>query len=314
MKVNELMSLEFVSLPSNASLFQVVNEMTTNNKSCIIICEEKVPVGIVTERDIVSIYKQQMDFGEVKDIPVNTIMTQNPICSFENSDLYEALLLARSHRVRHIPVVNENEHLVGLLTQTDTLEAYLTAWEKTTELKAANEHLRLLSLEDSLLEIGNRRSLNMDMSHIETVSARVNTHYAIAMIDVDNFKNYNDHYGHQEGDKTLVSIVDSIKKNKRDEDRVYRYGGEEVLLLMPNTKLDEAKSALERIRKSIEQLEIEHVKSEIGLVTVSVGLASSEKHNWKETVKLADQALYKAKKNGKNQTCIVEEAEDKYTN
>lgn len=302
MKVHELMSRDVLALPETATVYEVLAKMTEYAKSCVVICLDDIPVGIVTERDIVKLYCQQVHEGKIQDMSVDDIMTHEPICTFENSDVYEALLIARSHRVRHIPVINDEDRLVGLLTQNDTLEAYLTAWETTAELQEVNKHLKLLSLEDSLLQIGNRRALNIDLNHIEAASKRSNTRYSIAMIDVDNFKLFNDYYGHQAGDEALVKLVKAMELNKRDGDRIYRYGGEEILLVMPDTNIPQATAAADRIRQAIEELAIPHSKSHYGVVTVSIGVASDQTQSWKDIVKYADAALYEAKNSGKNRT------------
>ena len=303
MKVQQLMTNEVLSLPQTSGLFEVIANMTETTRSCVVICQASKPTGIITERDIVRHYASQISAGKIEDISVEAVMTRDPICCLFNADVYEALLLARHHRVRHIPVVDQRGLLVGILSQTDTLEAYLSAWEKTAELQEANEHLTLLSMEDSLLKIGNRRALNIDLTHIDSSSKRSSSPYAIAMIDVDNFKLYNDHYGHQQGDTALVKLVQTINDNKREGDRVYRYGGEEILLLMPDTNLSQAKSAAERVRYAIEVLALSHEACERHIVTVSIGVSASDiKKPWKKTIKRADEALYLAKKSGKNIT------------
>lgn len=123
------------------------------------------------------------------------------------------------------------------------------------------------------------------------------------MLDVDFFKSYNDKYGHQSGDQALLTIANIIKQVKLKSDRVYRYGGEEVLIIMTGTKLEGAKESAERIRAAIEEAQIEHLGSKLNVLTVSIGVSSEQAGNWKDMVKLADVALYHAKQTGRN--CVL---------
>ena len=118
------------------------------------------------------------------------------------------------------------------------------------------------------------------------------------MIDIDDFKKVNDEYGHQKGDNVLSDIGETTKRNIRQMDTAARYGGEELVVLMPNTNVDTAYEVAERIRREIEHSNIEKIQ-----VTVSIGIAESSKlaDTPEKIVHAADEALYQAKKNGKNQ-------------
>lgn len=301
------MSLDYLSESNDIGLYELMRMMNEARRSCVVICDKDQPIGIVTERDIVRVFHQQVRTGEFRDLAVAELMTTNPICTFADSDLYDALLLARIQRVRHLPVINDQQALVGLLTQTDMLEAYLAAWEKTAELEAANQHLKHLSLQDGLLGIGNRRSLNLDIQHLDASAKRAESPYVVAMIDVDFFKKYNDFYGHQKGDKALIAMVGALKQHMRESDRLYRYGGEELLILMPDTTIDAAAQAADRLRQAVFDLHVEHAQSEYQWLSVSVGVASSAEEHWKDVIKKADKALYRAKSLGRNTVALAEE-------
>jgi diguanylate cyclase (GGDEF)-like protein len=124
------------------------------------------------------------------------------------------------------------------------------------------------------------------------------------MLDVDNFKSYNDTYGHLVGDKVLRSIAGVLKETVRSVDLVARYGGEEFSVLLPKTGYEGAAIVAERIRQTVEALKIPVVDQVTG-VTVSIGLAEF-KPEFKEAdefIDNADQALYRAKADGKNRVC-----------
>lgn len=160
-----------------------------------------------------------------------------------------------------------------------------------------------LSVKDTLTSLYNRRYLENYFEGELARSVRYNHPFSIAMIDIDNFKKYNDVYGHQAGDKLLKDLSSLMKKSARDIDKVVRYGGEEFLIVFPETGKTSAIMVSERIRKSIE----EHTfilpnKNLSPSVTVSIGVASfsSDAKTGSEVIKKADDMLYKAKSEGKN--------------
>jgi diguanylate cyclase (GGDEF)-like protein len=130
---------------------------------------------------------------------------------------------------------------------------------------------------------------------------------SLFIIDIDNFKNYNDKLGHPTGDEVLKKIAVILKEGSRKQDKVSRYGGEEFTIILPNTSKDEAKLIAERIRQKV--LEHEFINDEIqplGKLTVSIGVASYpiDAKNKQELILKADKALLKAKKSGKNRTLL----------
>ena len=133
---------------------------------------------------------------------------------------------------------------------------------------------------------------------------RHGSRYAIALIDVDFFKAYNDHYGHLAGDRALKSLVTTINDNIRVADSLFRYGGEEFLAVFPDESLEDAAISAERVRQGIEDRAYEHAESTFGMLTVSIGVAacSDANESWEAVLSKADNALYAAKNTGKNRT------------
>ncbi len=291
-------------LHADARLSDVLHLMRHQQQSCVIICDNKKPIGIVTERDIVHEFSKAFDKKALDDVPVSEIMTLHPSCIDENMSIFDALILARSQRVRHLPVVNAEHKLVGMLAHKDTVEAYFKSIQKNERLKEDFDELQVISLEDPMLKVGNRRALKIDLEQVEASAKRYGKIYAIGMFDVDYFKKYNDHYGHPEGDEVLKKIAQTIKNNIRQTDRVYRYGGEEFLLLMPNIDVSSAEKFADRIRACIENENIPYEQSPSKKVTVSAGITAS-KGNWKDAVDDADQALYEAKESGRNKVKAI---------
>ncbi len=307
MIIADLMSKLDSYIEADESLSKVITLMNNKAYSCLLVVNEGTPIGIITERDLVRMFADSVAQKSFEDLSVSVadVMTTEPICVQEKTTLFNALALAHSHQFRHFPVVDENEKLVGLVTQTDIVNACVNLFEKQTQLEDAVEELKSLSLEDTLLNIGNRRAMEADLDFTEATARRYQKHYAIALLDVDYFKNYNDHYGHQAGDLALQAITKALKSIIRDSDRLYRYGGEELLLIMPDTKINGAQIGVERLRRIIENMQYPHEGSPMGQLTVSIGIASELAGDWQTLVKSADMALYAAKSGGRNKVCCT---------
>jgi len=183
-----------------------------------------------------------------------------------------------------------------------TLHAELT--EKTRELEQMNQQLAEQGRTDALTKLGNRLRLHEDLEVLAARARRYGQRYCVAMCDVDHFKRYNDTHGHGAGDDVLRRVAAAIRSTARTEDGVYRYGGEEFLLILPEQTLPVAAVALERVRKAVEALAIPRDTAPSGgVVTVSVGIAAlgaREGGGVERMLKQADAALYRAKAAGRN--------------
>ncbi len=172
------------------------------------------------------------------------------------------------------------------------------------ELHDTNARLTVLASLDGLTGIGNRRSFDERFVQEWNRAVRHRKPLALAMIDLDNFKQFNDLYGHLAGDRCLCAVADElVRQVQRPEDFVARFGGEEFALLLPHTSAEGAAKVLERIRAAILGLDIEHIGNSWNRVTVSIGysaLTPTFNDGQSGLVQLADAALYQAKSNGRN--------------
>ena len=175
----------------------------------------------------------------------------------------------------------------------------LSLADREEQLARANERLLEDSRRDSLTGMRNRRALNDDLPGIQDLHREQNAAYAVALCDVDHFKAYNDRLGHLEGDQALRVIASTVRGALRSGDIAYRFGGEELLLIMPETNLSQAMNAAERIRKAVEQAAVAHPAGIGGILTVSIGLAAGEEEA-AILLARADAALYEAKRDGRN--------------
>ena len=163
------------------------------------------------------------------------------------------------------------------------------------------EKIKRLSEEDYLTKLYNRRKIHEIIETEIKRSRRYKSAFAVLLLDIDNFKNINDTYGHNTGDKVLVQFSDIIRHTIRESDIASRWGGEEFLVICPETTTEGAMSLAEKIRYNIENGSFE----EAGNVTASVGVAGAQHgDNVKSLIFRADQALYSSKKAGKNRVTM----------
>lgn len=186
------------------------------------------------------------------------------------------------------------------------LEKELTA--KNIELQCLNIRLERLARLDPLLDIGNRRYFYESIQKVHHRASRYGHEYGMIMCDVDNFKTYNDTYGHIAGDHVLKAVADSLKSSLRTSDDIFRYGGEEIVIILPEQDIEKTRVVAERLRRDIESLQVEHKGIERGILTISCGVSTFDETDkackWETVLDQADKALYTAKSAGRNQVCM----------
>lgn len=275
--------------------------MQRHRHSCALVVDAGRVIGLLTERDLSDVLAQSLELGGLSDCAVGEVMTPEPQCLEEHASLLDALKLARDLHIRHFPVLGESGALVGIVTQTDMANAYIRILERQTELIQTNQTLERASLRDPLLAVRNRRAMDLDLSRVLAQAQSLGQSMAVGLLDLDRFKSYNDYYGHLAGDQALKSVAKAVEENLRQGDTLYRYGGEELLLLMPNTDLEGAWQGADRARQAVERLNIEHVVSPLGRLTLSGGVAAGCTVDADGLIAAADRAMYQAKSAGRNQ-------------
>jgi two-component system, cell cycle response regulator len=180
------------------------------------------------------------------------------------------------------------------------------------ELQEANEKLKLIANIDGLTQIANRRRFDAYLASEWQRHLREKQPLALILIDIDYFKRYNDHYGHQAGDDCLIEVAQTIVKiPQRSSDLVCRYGGEEFAVILPHTDSLGGFTVAEEIRQAIATVKIPHLKSEISdYITLSLGVASiipTIELKPEDLIAQTDQALYEAKNQGRNRAILFKE-------
>jgi len=180
--------------------------------------------------------------------------------------------------------------------------------QRTSELEDKNEQLKSLTITDTLTNINNRRAFDDIFPREFNRAKRQGYEFNILLIDVDNFKKYNDFYGHYMGDKVLEQMGDLLNKfARRADDFAFRYGGEEFVYLTSLHKEDELLKFAQKIKNTLIEKKINHEKNDCSkYVTISVGGVTSMNENisLEKVFALADKNLYKAKSEGRNRVCI----------
>jgi diguanylate cyclase (GGDEF)-like protein len=195
----------------------------------------------------------------------------------------------------------------------DSLEQRVA--ERTAQLEDANRKLATLSITDALTGLGNRRHFDEVLGAECARAGRLKQPLAVMMLDVDLFKKFNDHYGHQAGDACLVRVAHALAAGTaRAGDLTARYGGEEFSIVLPNTGPEEARQIGEALRHAIEALDIAHAGAANGKVTISVGIAIQPGRDAGDPdalMRLADAALYRAKDAGRNRVVLGEHSSER---
>jgi diguanylate cyclase (GGDEF)-like protein len=240
--------------------------------------------------------------GDVRKLQiVRSQWNQNPYAGFlpEDAKTYMA-----------VPMVIDNR-LAGMLSITDLATS---DFEKFSILSAQfalemrrimlYEKVEEMAITDGLTKAFAKRHMMERLGEEYERSSRHRFSLSFLMVDIDYFKRYNDTYGHLVGDVVLKDIVGMLKANTREVDLVGRFGGEEFCVILPETGKDEALLVSERIREIIEKHDF-RAYDEITRVTVSIGIASypEDCSTAEELVEYSDQALYRAKKSGRNKVC-----------
>ena len=215
----------------------------------------------------------------------------------------DALLLAEALK----QLAQENEAMYEEIQELNNdLEKKIE--DRTNELSLANDKLEKLSKLDPLTELPNRRFFDKKLQEEWNQSLQKKQPISILMIDIDFFKGYNDHYGHIQGDECLIAVAHNLKSQLNDKNQfVARFGGEEFVVLLSNTDRSMAFIIAEKLRTTIEHLNLPHECSEISnIVTISIGFNSiiaSDDDTISDFINQADQALYMAKETSR--TCVL---------
>lgn len=242
-------------------------------------------------------------FGHVNDI---FEVSQEPgYLSGENENWLECV--ASEPEVIHKARVPNQERAGVFVPSVQIIEVeekkqYVVVLTDITELESEKEKLRVVAMTDTLTGIANRFKFNSIIEEQMAMSHRYNTALSIVMLDIDHFKRVNDDFSHQTGDTVLKTFAQLIDAQLRGSDLFVRWGGEEFLILLTNTTLENAHFTAEKLRLVI----LNHTFAEVGTVTSSFGVSTLQPNDTLSSlIARADEALYQAKRAGRNRTQLL---------
>lgn len=196
-----------------------------------------------------------------------------------------------------------------MIAQNQQLEEELNkSSEAMEQMKADLEKIRREAMTDGLTNLANRKSFDEEIMRIHHQSTEENSTYSLLMLDIDHFKSFNDHYGHQVGDQVLRLVAKTLTDGVKGRDIAARYGGEEFAIILPDTSLEHAVRVADALRKAVATKEVINRNSgdKLGRITMSAGAAEFVPGEERDMlIERADSALYTAKHNGRNQVAAA---------
>jgi len=191
--------------------------------------------------------------------------------------------------------------------QSQLINSHVQLQQKTTALEKAREQLKKQANQDPLTSLYNRRYFQDISQKLINIAKREGNDLSVIMLDIDNFKNINDSYGHSIGDEVIINLSNFLVEKTRESDIVARFGGEEFAILLPQTDTQGAFKIASLIREVVEQHKLKISGSNIIQYTISLGVDSfdlSSDHKIDEALNRADSALYEAKNSGRNKVVL----------
>jgi diguanylate cyclase (GGDEF)-like protein len=240
----------------------------------------------------------------------NSYYAASLIDDWHENDMLIVPLMSGEQVIGYLSVRQPQDRRVPSIEKVQTLEIF--AAQAVTALQSARQvdEIKRLTFIDALTPAFNHRYFQEALAKEIHRHSRTGHEFALAMIDIDNFKRINDTFGHPIGDEILKGLVDELLKNARDTDVVARYGGEEFAIIFPDTPAQSARDAANRFRELIERRDFPQTQLGRNLhITVSIGVASYplDGVTSADLISRADEALYFAKKHGKNLVAVAAE-------
>jgi diguanylate cyclase (GGDEF)-like protein len=327
------MSERPLSVRRDHSLLDAARQMSARNVGAVLVLDDTGALcGICTERDLLT--KVVAQEKNASALTVADVMTPHPTVVNVGDDfetVYDTLMQINA---RHLPVT-DGAKLVGIVSlrdvfkvrerilerhldeEKDLVRSYQQLLDRPQEARIAHllyekEQLKRLAVTDELTGLYNFRYFQRRLDEEFNRAQRYGHELSVAICDLDDFKKINDTYGHPAGDEVLSGVgrmlghsldVVHVLVSLRLSDLVMRYGGEEFVVIFPETSLEDAHEAAERIRRAIAAYGFLPRKSEVPVhVTMSIGIASFPTHACRkeDLIQRADEALYQAKTAGKN--------------
>ncbi len=292
----------------NDTIRKAIEIINSNENDCVIVKEYGKAKGILTPKDTITIISNNISLdGKVEGFfscPIQTIP--------ENFTIKEAVEFVNKKHFKRVIAANEKGEITGIIDQQELISYSYNHWASmmkhyhdellklNRELKEKSDKLHMMASTDMLTKLYNRHIFTeLFNKFLEKKKRDQKDTMILALLDIDNFKSINDTYGHNIGDEVLMKIANLLSTTLRSSDISARWGGEEFIILLTNTDLNKGFYTIDKLRELISQLKFEVIKKNI---TISAGITEVlDSDILLQSVKRADDALYRAKENGKNQ-------------
>jgi diguanylate cyclase (GGDEF)-like protein len=263
-----------VNYESNYTILELASLFLTTDNESIVILKDKKPIYIITNTDLINYFLQKDSELTVKQImdkyPKNIILIN------KDEDIYNAYKRMRSLAIEHLLVIDDDGSFLGEVFQKDLVMMFVE-----------------YALKDELTGLNNSRFL-------ETIIQKYNvsnTHIGVIFLDIDDFKHFNDDFGHKIGDDVIKAVADKIRDSIREVDFGFRYGGDEFVIMIFEQNKEVVLKIAQRIFDKISNIKSNYY-DKIG-VSIGVAMYPDDNKDLKEVIKLADKELYIAKNSGK---------------
>lgn len=265
----------------NYTILSVASLILATQNDSVIVLENQKPVYVLTNADIIGFFvsdQQHLSLLEIMQSFPKKIFTIK-----KNADVYEGYKLMREKMIQHLIVVDKDNSLIGVVFYSDLIMKFVE-----------------YSFKDELTGLNNRRFLDTIIKRYSHSQEKI----GVIFIDLDNFKQLNDTYGHKEGDIVLSQMGEKIVRSVRELDFAFRYGGDEFLVFLFDCTKEILRNVSQRIFDKLSAIRI-HDKN----ISISMGAVLYPDHcqDLDECIKKADKIMFQAKENGKNGVLIYED-------
>ena len=262
-----------INIDDNYTILDIASLFLETNTESIVILKDKKPFYIITNTDLIVYFLDKND-----KLSISEIIEKYPkilITINKNEDIYEAYKKMRSSNIEHLIVVDDEGYLVGEVYQRDLVMKFVE-----------------FALKDEMTGLNNSRFLDTIIQRYNGSDVKI----GVIFIDIDDFKHFNDTFGHEVGDEVIKFVANKIKESIRDVDFAFRYGGDEFVVMIFEQQKDIVLKVANRIFNKITKAD-----NDFGEVSVSVGVAiyPDDNKDIREVINLADKELYIAKNSGK---------------
>jgi diguanylate cyclase (GGDEF)-like protein len=258
--------------------------MHGNKISCVVVAENGSPIGVITERDIVRVFFETLG---IKDSPLQVakdVMSTPAFTIPRQTSVSEAMAVACAKQHRHVIVIDDEDQLLGIATQTDLLRNHHRQLErrseslalKTRTLMDMHKKSESMSFEDRDLSIGNRRAMEVVLAHTHRQSKRNQQDYSVVMTCIDHLAGFRMRHGDRRANQLLEELLQQLTLRVRHSDQIYRYDDNIFLTLLLESTLPGALMVAERSKSLLSNIQLESGDDEMDQIEIQLGVASYE--------------------------------------